>query len=169
MSGEEVAGRTRALHDLEAHAASLLHRRASRNLNVIEAEEPHTLGQRTSDRLTKVAGSWPFILGFLGFLFVWMAINTVAALHHWDPYPYILLNLVLSCVAAIQAPIILMSQNREEARDRLGAEADYEVNLKTEVLLEHLTQEIEGLKSMLIAATEKATIDGTARPSDPGA
>jgi uncharacterized membrane protein len=169
IGGGAATGGKTGLHDLEAHAASLLHRRASRNLNVVEAEEPHTLGQRMADRLTRGAGSWRFILGFLGFLLVWMAVNTVAAIHHWDPYPYILLNLILSCLAAIQAPIILMSQNREEARDRLRAEADYEVNLKAEVLLEHLTREIEVLKGMLGAAAERPALDGEPHPSGPSA
>jgi uncharacterized membrane protein len=137
------------VHDLEAHVAALLGRRTSRNLNVVQAEAPQSLGERLSDRLTTAAGSWSFILGFLGFLAVWMVVNAVAGIRHWDPYPFILLNLVLSCVAAIQAPVILMSQNREEARDRLKAEADYEVNLKAEVLLEHLTAEVEMLKSLL--------------------
>lgn len=136
-------------HDLEPRVASLLGRRASRNLNVVRAKEQKTLGERMADRLTAGAGSWTFILAFLGFIVIWMTVNVVAAFQHWDPYPFILLNLVLSCVAAIQAPIILMSQNREEARDRWRAEADYEVNLKAELLLEHLTQEMEGLKAML--------------------
>jgi uncharacterized membrane protein len=136
-------------HELEAHVASLLRRRAARNLNVLHAEERRTVGQRMSDSLTKGAGSWRFICIFLIVLAVWMVVNAVAGLRHWDPYPFILLNLVLSCVAAIQAPIILMSQNREEARDRMRAEADYEVNLKAEILLEHLTQEVESLKGLL--------------------
>ena len=91
---------------------------------------------------------------FLVVLAAWMAVNVAASLHHWDPYPFILLNLVLSSVAAIQAPIILMSQNREEARDRIRAVADYEVNLKAEILLEHLTQEVEALKAMLSEARD---------------
>jgi uncharacterized membrane protein len=141
------------VRNLEEHVVSLLARRASRNLNLTQATEPRSLGQRLSDRLTRGAGSWTFILGFLGLLAVWMAVNVVAGVRHWDPYPFILLNLVLSCVAAIQAPIILMSQNREEARDRLRAEADYEVNLKAEILLEHLTNEVEALKTLLTVGT----------------
>jgi uncharacterized membrane protein len=146
---EGAPGQRGSLRDLEAHVASLLRRRAARNLNVLVAEERRSLGQRMADGITKVAGSWRFIIGFLAVLVVWMAVNAVAGIRHWDPYPFILLNLVLSCVAAIQAPIILMSQNREEARDRIRAEADYEVNLKAEILLEHLTQEVEMLKVML--------------------
>jgi uncharacterized membrane protein len=135
--------------DIEEHVASLLHRRVARNLNVAEARERRTAGQRMADRLTRGAGSWRFIIGFFIVLVAWMVVNAIAGVRHWDPYPFILLNLVLSCVAAIQAPIILMSQNREEARDRIRAEADYEVNVKAEVLLEHLTQEIEALKALL--------------------
>ena len=135
---------------IEPHIASLLGRRTSRNINVLRDEEVKTLGQRMADRLSSAAGSWSFILVFLGLLAVWMAVNAVAWIHHWDPYPFILLNLILSCMAAIQAPIILMSQNREEARDRIRAQADYEVNLKAEVLLEHLTEEIEAVKAMLL-------------------
>ncbi len=108
-----------------------------------------------SDRLTMAAGSWTFILTFLGFIMVWMAVNAAAGLNHWDPYPFILLNLLLSCVAAIQSPIILMSQNREEARDRERAEADYDVNLKAEILLENLTREVETLKTMLAEREKK--------------
>jgi uncharacterized membrane protein len=150
--GGSQGGRS-SVRNLEEHVVSLLGRRASRNLNITQATEPRTLGQRLSERLTRDVGSWTFILGFLGFLAVWMAINVVAGVRHWDPYPFILLNLVLSCVAAIQAPVILMSQNREEARDRLRAEADYEVNLKAEILLEHLTSEVEALKTLLSAET----------------
>ncbi len=146
----------RPRHELEALVSSLLHRRTSRDIYSVEARERRTLGQRTADGLTRLAGSWHFIIGFLVILAVWMAVNAWAGLHHWDPYPFILLNLLLSCIAAIQAPIILMSQNREEARDRIRAAADYEVNLKAEVLLEHLTHEMEALKALLAAENRQA-------------
>jgi uncharacterized membrane protein len=135
---------------IEPHIASLLGRRASRNLNALRDEADKTLGERMADRLASAAGSWTFIICFLGFLAVWMAVNAVAWIHHWDPYPFILLNLILSCVAAIQAPVILMSQAREEARDRIRAEADFQVNMKAEVLLEHLTEEVEFMKAVLV-------------------
>jgi uncharacterized membrane protein len=137
------------LHGLEGHVATLLRRRASRNVNVLEDAERQGLGARTADTLAKAAGSWTFIIAFFCVLAIWMAVNVVGALRHWDPYPFILLNLVLSCVAAIQAPVILMSQNRAEARDRIRAEADYQVNLKAEVLLEHLTSETDRMKTIL--------------------
>ena len=142
------------LHGIEEHIASLLRSRTSRNLNQLEAEERSSLGQRAADGLSRGAGSWGFIIGFLVILAAWMAVNALAGIHHWDPYPFILLNLCLSCVAAIQAPVILMSQNREEARDRIRAVADYDVNLKAEVLLEHLTEEMEVLKAMLLEDRE---------------
>jgi uncharacterized membrane protein len=135
--------------DLHTHAHSLIGRRAARNLNILRAEEVRTVGQRMSDGITRAAGSWRFIIIFLVILAGWMAVNVIAGIKHWDPYPFILLNLLLSCVAAIQAPIILMSQNREESRDRLRAEADYQINLKAEILLEHLTQEVESLRAEL--------------------
>ena len=157
------------MSSIEPHIASLLGRRTSRNVNVLHDEEAKTLGQRMADHLASGAGSWAFIISFLGFIAVWMAINAVAWIRHWDPYPFILLNLILSCVAAIQAPIILMSQNREEARDRIRAQADYEVNLKAELLLEHLTQEVEALKVMIIAIQSSATDAPSAGPASDGA
>ena len=156
MSGDhDMSAGKGPIRDLEEHVAVLLRRRASQNINVITDEERRTYGQRTSDAFTRAAGSWTFILTFLGLIVVWMALNAFAAIKHWDPYPFILLNLVLSCVAAVQAPIILMSQNREETRDRVRALADYEVNLKAEVLLEHLTQEVETIKAVLAEMREE--------------
>jgi uncharacterized membrane protein len=93
---------------------------------------PTTFGQKASDALTKYAGSWGFIISFLVILVLWMAANVYAWINTWDPYPFILLNLVLSCLAAIQAPIILMSQNRQAQKDRQRAEYDYAVNRKAE-------------------------------------
>jgi uncharacterized membrane protein len=157
MSDGVVSPQQQPGRGTEPHIASLLRRRTSRNLNVIVAAEEKTFGERMADRLTAGAGSWAFILGFLAFVAIWMTVNVVAWTQHWDPYPFILLNLILSCIAAIQAPIILMSQNREEARDRVRAEADYEVNLKAEVLLEHLTVEVEALKAMLAEKFQSGT------------
>ena len=91
-----------------------------------------TLGQKAADSLSKWAGSWAFIFFFFVFLALWMMANIYMWLQEWDPYPFILLNLVLSCIAAIQAPVILMSQNRAAQRDRLKAENDYQVNRKAE-------------------------------------
>ena len=98
-------------------------------------KEKYTVGQRAADAIAKFAGSWAFIFSFTGILILWMVINAVLAANAFDPYPFILLNLVLSCVAAIQAPLIMMSQNRQEEKDR-RAENDYKVNLKTEIMIE---------------------------------
>ena len=101
-----------------------------------------TLGQRAADAIAKFAGSWAFIFSFTGVLILWMVVNTLLAAKAFDPYPYILLNLVLSCVAAIQAPLIMMSQNRQEEKDRRRAENDYKVNLKTEIMIEDLYDKV---------------------------
>ena len=93
------------------------------------ATEKYTLGQRAADAIAKFAGSWAFIFSFTGVLLLWMVVNTILAADAFDPFPFILLNLVLSCVAAIQAPLIMMSQNRQEEKDRRRAENDYKVNL----------------------------------------
>ena len=103
------------------------------------------LGQRAADSIAKFAGSWAFIFSFTGVLILWMAVNTVLAARAFDPYPFILLNLVLSCVAAIQAPLIMMSQNRQEEKDRRRAENDYKVNLKTEIMIEDLYDKVNAI------------------------
>lgn len=113
-----------------------------------DADRNLTLGQRMADRIADFGGSWTFIIIFFMVLVVWMALNTfLFAFHPFDPYPYILLNLVLSCLAAIQAPIIMMSQNRQEERDRSRAMHDYQVNLKAELEIRHLHQKVDHLLS----------------------
>jgi uncharacterized membrane protein len=117
----------------------------SRDINV-EFERRLTFGERLADSMAKYAGSWRFIVGFLGVLLLWIAVNTVVlTLKPFDPYPFILLNLILSCLAAIQAPIIIMSQNRQEAKDRLRSEHDYLVNLKAELEIRHLHEKVDHL------------------------
>jgi uncharacterized membrane protein len=114
----------------------------SKNIN-IEFERQLTVGDRFADRLADVAGSWGFILSFFAVLVLWIAVNSVVLTQKpFDPYPFILLNLVLSCLAAIQAPVILMSQNRQEAKDRLRSEQDYRVNLKAELEIRNLHEEV---------------------------
>ena len=108
-------------------------------------KENYTLGQRAADTIAKFAGSWAFIFSFTGVLVLWMVVNVILAAKAFDPYPFILLNLVLSCVAAIQAPLIMMSQNRQEEKDRLRAENDYKVNLKTEILIEDLYDKVNAI------------------------
>ncbi|HEV8548026.1 MAG TPA: DUF1003 domain-containing protein [Polyangiaceae bacterium] len=109
-----------------------------------ETEDPGTFGERVADGVARVGGSWSFVLSFLGLLLVWTAANALV-LHNrgFDPYPFILLNLVLSCLAALQAPIIMMSQNRAETRDRRRAESDYRVNLKAEIEVAALHEKVD--------------------------
>jgi len=115
------------------------------NLNV-EFDKQLTLGQRLADKVAEFGGSWTFIVAFGGVMFLWIAVNSSALLRQpFDPFPYILLNLMLSCLAAIQAPIIMMSQNRQEAKDRMRAEQDYQVNLKAELEIRHLTWKMDQL------------------------
>jgi uncharacterized membrane protein len=126
----------------------LVSQRASRNINV-EMEAKSTIGQRIADRVASFGGSWTFIIIYLTFLIAWMAFNTFVLARYgltpttpdgkqFDAYPYILLNLMLSMTAALQAPIIMMSQNRAAEKDRLAAEQDFKVNLKSELMLEEL-------------------------------
>jgi uncharacterized membrane protein len=120
-----------------------LRTQVTRNVN-IEAEERLTLGHRLADRVAAFGGSWPFILVFCAVMVLWVVVNTwVLAENTFDPYPYILLNLVLSMLAALQAPIIMMSQNRQAAKDRLQADLDYRINLKAELEVAHLHKKID--------------------------
>lgn len=109
-------------------------------------ERKLTFGERLSDRIATFGGSWRFIIIFGAVLVGWIALNTAIFLNRgFDPYPFILLNLILSCLAAIQAPIIMMSQNRGEARDRLRSENDYKINLKAELEIRHLHEKLDHL------------------------
>ena len=115
----------------------------------------YTLGQRAADAIAKFAGSWAFIFSFTGVLLLWMVVNTILAADAFDPFPFILLNLVLSCVAAIQAPLIMMSQNRQEEKDRRRAENDYKVNLKTEIMIEDLYDKVNAILAKQSALEKK--------------
>lgn len=133
------------LSDLERSVVESVreHELLAANVNQ-EFDQRVTIGERLADNVAAFGGSWTFILLFIGVLVLWIAINTVALLSKpFDPYPYILLNLVLSCLAAIQAPVIMMSQNRQEAKDRLRAEHDYRVNLKAELEIRHLHSKLD--------------------------
>lgn len=110
-----------------------------------ELDEIRSFGERLSDHITSFGGSWAFIISFSLYILIWMGINIWPVLGAFDPYPYILLNLTLSCLAAVQAPIILMSQKRQEAKDRLRAEHDYQVNLKAELEIRHLHEKLDHL------------------------
>ena len=120
---------------------------ADSRVSVSPAEEKkrYTLGHRAADTIARFAGSWAFIFSFTGGLVLWMVVNALLAARAFDPYPFILLNLVLSCIAAIQAPLIMMSQNRQEEKDRRRAENDYKVNLKTEIMIEDLYDKVNAI------------------------
>lgn len=120
-------------------------------------------GQRISDKVALFGGSWAFILWFLFILVVWIIFNSIAALSaRFDPYPFILMNLVLSCIAALQAPVIMMSQNRQEEKDRKRGENDYLVNLKAELEIRELHQKID----LLLEEQIKILFDSQAKQLD---
>ena len=125
--------------------------RVVRNINV-EMEEKATMGQRIADKVASFGGSWTFIVIYVVFLLCWMAFNSFLLVRYrsdFDPYPYILLNLMLSMTAALQAPIIMMSQNRAAYKDRLAAEQDFKVNLKSELLLEELMRRTKAREAQM--------------------
>jgi len=102
-----------------------------------------TTGEKLADKLSEIAGSWGFIIGFSAFIIVWIIINTAILNKASDPYPFVLLNLVLSCLASLQAPIIMMSQNRQAKKDSIRNQNDYQIDLKSELILERLHEEIQ--------------------------
>ena len=108
-----------------------------------------TFGQRSADAIARWAGSWTFIISFFVFLGFWMMVNVYGWINMWDPYPFILLNLVLSCLAAIQAPIILMSQNRQSQKDRLKSEYDFKVNRKAEREIGEVLRKLDRIERKL--------------------
>jgi uncharacterized membrane protein len=123
------------------------HETLSSNVDA-EFDKDLALGEKMADGLATFGGSWTFLIIFAAILFIWIAINSFLLLKKpFDPYPFILLNLVLSCLAAIQAPVIMMSQNRQEAKDRLRSQHDYQVNLKAELEIRHLNDKIDHLLS----------------------
>ena len=137
------------------------------SVNPAEEKAKYTLGQRAADAIAKFAGSWAFIFSFTGGLVLWMVVNTLLAARAFDPYPFILLNLVLSCIAAIQAPLIMMSQNRQEEKDRRRAENDYKVNLKTEIMIEDLYDKVNAILAKQSALEKRLAQDGKTRASEP--
>lgn len=111
-----------------------------------EKDEKLTLGQKLADKIASFGGSWTFILSFFTFILIWILINIwFLSQHAFDPYPFILLNLILSCLASLQAPIIMMSQNRQEEKDRIRGEHDYQINLKAELEIKLLSEKIDHL------------------------
>lgn len=133
----------------------LLEKHRVKNLNIIHSEQL-TFGQVISDKIATVAGSWKFIISFLLLLVLWIIINSwVLLTKPFDPYPFILLNLILSCIAALQAPIIMMSQNRQEAKDRLRSENDFLVDQKAEIIIEELYKKIIRMEMMIEKLSKK--------------
>jgi uncharacterized membrane protein len=112
----------------------------------LHEKDSFTLGQRIADKVASFGGSWTFIIFFFSFILIWMMFNTFMLMTKaFDPFPYILLNLILSCLAAIQAPIIMMSQNRQEEKDRMRSEHDYKINLKAELEIRMLHEKLDHL------------------------
>ena len=139
------AGRAHLARALGASRASPRHETLAQDVEARVPEEA-SLGERLADQIADFGGSWTFILLFGGVILVWVLINTIVLLGRaFDPYPFILLNLFLSCLAALQAPVIMMSQNRQEARDRLRSENDYRVNLKAELEIRQLHEKLDHL------------------------
>lgn len=130
-----------------------------RNVNEVISEQL-TLGQRSADWVVAKVGSWGFIIGQSSLLAVWALLNVTAWMRHWDPYPFILMNLVLSLQAAYTAPMIMMSQNRQAVRDRLEAHNDYEINLKAEIEIQAI---METLDAQNIAIAELHALIGDLR------
>ena len=140
-------------HDMSDE--EILNMLANSRISANPQKEKYTVGQRAADRIAKFAGSWAFIFSFTAVLILWMVGNVLLAKRAFDPYPFILLNLVLSCVAAIQAPLIMMSQNRQEEKDRRRAENDYKVNLKTEIMIEDLYDKVNAILAKQSALEKK--------------
>jgi CRP/FNR family transcriptional regulator, cyclic AMP receptor protein len=131
-------------------ADELLSRIQTRNPNDA-VEESLTFGQRVADAVSRFGGSWTFIIAFCVFLLFWMAVNTTWLLRKpADPFPYIFLNLMLSMIAALQAPVIMMSQNRQNLQDRLRAELDYKVNIKAEIAIQQLHRKVDELRALVL-------------------
>ncbi len=179
---EEETGR---LERLDKEVLNSIRENGTVSENINETvEDKLSLGDLIADKVASFGGSWNFILSFSAILVVWVLLNTVFILHEaFDPYPFILMNLVLSCLAAFQAPIIMMSQNRQEKKDRLRSENDYKVNLKAEIEIRMLHEKMDHLlldqwsrmmriQGIQIDLLEEVSRRGTARPStvsDPAA
>jgi CRP/FNR family transcriptional regulator, cyclic AMP receptor protein len=131
-------------------ADELLARVQLKNINEV-IDEQMTIGEKVADLVARFGGSWIFIISFCGFLLLWMAVNTVYFFRSApDPFPYIFLNLILSCIAALQAPVIMMSQNRQTIKDRLQADQDFQINIKAEFAIQQIHRKLDELRSGLI-------------------
>ena len=145
LDPQALAERVSQLGDRERNIiAHLINRKTvSRDSNAVY-ESGMTFGQRIADKVASFGGSWTFILLFLGFMGIWLLLNTLGK--SFDPFPFILLNLILSMLAALQAPVIMMSQNRQAAKDRLDAQHDYEINTKAELEILALHSKLDNLR-----------------------
>ncbi|HTH57215.1 MAG TPA: DUF1003 domain-containing protein [Cyclobacteriaceae bacterium] len=145
--GDYLVREVGELSDLENTVVDALQHRSTLTDKIEDAEPEHyTLGQRLADKVASFGGSWRFIILFMLFLLAWIAINTFLLLSKpFDPYPFILLNLILSCIAALQAPVIMMSQNRQDEKDRERAKKDYMINLKSELEIRMLHEKLDHL------------------------
>ncbi|OGX86719.1 DUF1003 domain-containing protein [Hymenobacter glacialis] len=143
------------LTELEETVLSNVHERRTLTDKVDEQEPPPTMGQRWADRIARFGGSWAFILLFFGVIMGWIGLNVVLLqAPSFDPYPFILLNLLLSCLAALQAPVIMMSQNRQEEKDRDRVKKDYMINLKAELELRVMHEKLDHLTRQQALATQ---------------
>jgi uncharacterized membrane protein len=139
-----ILGDNNAKAEEEEIVHLLLHQKLSSNISK-DIESEFTIGAKMADRIAKFAGSWTFIIIFISILAMWIILNIILFTRAYDPYPFILLNLILSCIAAMQAPVIMMSQNRQEVKDRLRAKSDYKINLKAEIIIEDLHEKVDKL------------------------
>lgn len=145
---EMLRDETGEISEIERRVADSLATNEMLSENIEEEfDEKRTFGEIVSDHLASFGGSWMFILSFLMLLGVWIAFNLARGTDTFDPYPFILLNLILSCIAALQAPVIMMSQKRQEAKDRMRSLNDYQVNLKAELEIRHLHEKLDHLIS----------------------
>ncbi|MBL0100030.1 MAG: DUF1003 domain-containing protein [Saprospiraceae bacterium] len=142
---ELVKKETKEINKLEKDVAEAIHSNQLLSENTDKIFDLNlTLGQKMADKIAEFGGSWSFIIIFFTFILLWIAVNVIALMEKpFDPYPFILLNLILSCLAAIQAPIIMMSQNRQEQKDRSRSEHDYKINLKAELEIRLLHEKLD--------------------------
>jgi uncharacterized membrane protein len=141
-----LANEVGELSDLEQTVLGAMEDKKTITDKIEDDEEELSIGQRLADKVADFGGSWSFILFFLGFMVLWISINTYVLIQHpFDRYPFILLNLILSCLAALQAPIIMMSQNRQEEKDRSRAKKDYMINLKSELEIRMVHEKLDHL------------------------
>lgn len=142
-----IAQESGELEVIDKEVMNAIHNNEILSENMAEEIEGHlTIGQKIADRIALFGGSWTFIISFFVLLFAWITINVwILSTKAFDPYPFILMNLILSCLAAIQAPIIMMSQNRQEQKDRMHSEHDYKINLKAELEIRLLHEKIDHL------------------------